>query len=81
MLCIYIYRNAILTIIVLPSQGSEPEETFTITLISASGGVVIDQGGNMATVTVSLIIIMYATFELVVEGFFTRYLRKECRTV
>lgn len=38
---------------VLPSDGSEPEEEFSVTIIYASNNVVIDLARSIATITVS----------------------------
>ena len=48
-----LYSTGIIRIMVLPSDGSEPEEEFNVTIVSASNNVVIDLPRSIASITVS----------------------------
>ena len=47
------YSSGRIEIIILPSDGTEPEETFTVTLIEASNNVDIDPDNDSVSITVS----------------------------
>lgn len=47
-----LYSTGQITITVLPSNGHEAEETFTVTLIQASNNVLISPSRNSVTITV-----------------------------
>ena len=47
-------RNALLTIEVLPTAMSEVEENFTVAMVTASQGVLIDSDASSIVITVSV---------------------------